>query len=214
MPFKDPEVNRTYKRLQKRRLDAAGRQRLWEARSARIAGRQQAAVIDLAWAAGHFEGEGTISLSTHGTKNRSTRVIVCLASTDKQTIDWFQSIWPGCMRSVQPTSKNDNARRAYIWTLNASEPVECFLRDVQPYLHTDRVRAKAALAIEDILDRMPYRWNAEAHARSVIRRAEMKRLNHRGRDGQTVSERIGPELQIAQREGRMPRTLMLEGPKP
>jgi hypothetical protein len=32
-------------------------------------------------------------------------------------------------------------------------------------------------------------------------------------DGQTVSERLGPELQIAQREGRMPTTLLLDGPK-
>jgi hypothetical protein len=31
-------------------------------------------------------------------------------------------------------------------------------------------------------------------------------------DGRTVSETIGPELQIAQREGRMPSTLLLGGP--
>jgi hypothetical protein len=33
-------------------------------------------------------------------------------------------------------------------------------------------------------------------------------------DGQTVSERIVPELRIAQQEGRMPSVLLLEGPKP
>lgn len=32
-------------------------------------------------------------------------------------------------------------------------------------------------------------------------------------NGQTVSESIGPELQIAHDEGQMPRQLMLEGPK-
>ena len=32
-------------------------------------------------------------------------------------------------------------------------------------------------------------------------------------DGQTVSERLGPELQLAQQEGRMPKALLLEGPK-
>lgn len=31
-------------------------------------------------------------------------------------------------------------------------------------------------------------------------------------DGKTVSETIGPELRIAQQEGRMPKTLMLTGP--
>lgn len=31
-------------------------------------------------------------------------------------------------------------------------------------------------------------------------------------DGQTVSERMGPELQIAHHEGRMPAQLLLEGP--
>ena len=32
-------------------------------------------------------------------------------------------------------------------------------------------------------------------------------------DGKTVDETIGAELQVAHREGRMPRTLMLTGPK-
>lgn len=32
-------------------------------------------------------------------------------------------------------------------------------------------------------------------------------------DGRTVSETIGPELQIAQREGRMPAQLLLGGPR-
>jgi hypothetical protein len=32
-------------------------------------------------------------------------------------------------------------------------------------------------------------------------------------DGQTLSERMGPELQLAYQEGRMPSTLLLEGPK-
>jgi hypothetical protein len=32
-------------------------------------------------------------------------------------------------------------------------------------------------------------------------------------DGQTVSEKMGPELQLAHDEGRMPKTLLLEGPK-
>lgn len=32
-------------------------------------------------------------------------------------------------------------------------------------------------------------------------------------DGQTVSERMGPELQLAHDQGRMPTQLMLEGPK-
>lgn len=32
-------------------------------------------------------------------------------------------------------------------------------------------------------------------------------------DGQTLSERLGPELQLAHAEGRMPAKLLLEGPK-
>lgn len=32
-------------------------------------------------------------------------------------------------------------------------------------------------------------------------------------DGQTVSERLGPELQIAHDQGRMPKTLLLEAPR-
>ena len=32
-------------------------------------------------------------------------------------------------------------------------------------------------------------------------------------DGKTVAETIGPELQLAHQEGRMPRSLMLGGPK-
>lgn len=32
-------------------------------------------------------------------------------------------------------------------------------------------------------------------------------------DGQTLSERLGPELQLAYEQGRMPAALLLEGPK-
>lgn len=201
MPFKDPDTRRLHAKLNKRRYDLAARQAQWRERCDRVASRPLASDVDRAWAAGHFEGEGTIFLSTHGTRNRSTRVIVCLTSTDRQTIEWFQATWPGCFRSTQPRSKNDNAKRAYIWTLNASEPVECFLRDILPFVRTDRVRAKVDLALADIIDRMPYRWDGEAHARSLVRRAEMKMLNQRGR--------LAAELRLAYQEGRMAKQLLL-----
>src|SRR5882672_1404547 len=66
MPHKDREARKTYARLRARKLRAQCAMTRWAAREHRIAIRQPPPINELAWAAGCFEGEGTVTLTRAG----------------------------------------------------------------------------------------------------------------------------------------------------
>src|SRR5690242_14193138 len=99
-PLTDSNVRRDGRR---RRCRACARDRSSayrrRRRAVRMATRRTARPpdIELAWAAGMFEGEGTVTISAAG-RHGYTRPVVTLANTDRQVVDFFQARWPG--RSV------------------------------------------------------------------------------------------------------------------
>src|SRR3990172_12809075 len=129
MPYKNPELRRINGAINTRRYRAkiaADRIRLRnENRSAYL----QPLRDDRIWAAGHFEGEGTVTIS--GASRRGyTRPLVVLASTDFQVIEFFNERWPGTIRTYQPKSKTGRAKLARVWSLNSFEAVRAFLLDM------------------------------------------------------------------------------------
>lgn len=137
---------------------------------------------DLDWAAGYFEGEGTIAITTSGPRKGGqnyTRPLVVLTSTDKGAVDWFDARWPGIRSTRQPPG---NARLAYIWTLNARAAIRVFLSDVAPNFRRERNRQRAALLIEDMdARRQGNRHDGGAYlAACHERRLQMRALNTRG----------------------------------
>lgn len=130
----------------------------------------------LSWAAGTFEGEGTVTITRSGRRGY-TRPLVMLTSTDPEMIDVFQKRWPGCVKHYQPKG---NARIAHTWTLNVRPAIARFLWDISPFLKTDRVRQKAELVLADIGSRVQgakgSHYLAECHERREVIRA----LNKRG----------------------------------
>lgn len=103
----------------------------------------------LSWAAGLFEGEGTVSITNSGRRGY-TRPLVALTSVDPETIAVLQSRWPGRVRAYQPKG---NARVAMTWHLDARLPIIRFLSDIQPFVRRPAVREKIAIVIDDIAAR-------------------------------------------------------------
>ena len=100
--------------------------------------------IELAWAAGLFEGEGTIRINK-ATKHNLGHLCVSVVNTDKQVVDWFHDRWPGYMKPA--TGLRVDQRPAWVWVIAARRAAE-FLRAIQPYIVTNRVREKAQFGID------------------------------------------------------------------
>lgn len=97
----------------------------------------------LAWAAGMFEGEGSIRINI-ATKRSTGSLMVDMVNTDPEVIAFYQTRWPGHMRWV---AGSGNRRDFYRWRIAATVAAR-FLNDIMPYLRTHRVREKALLALD------------------------------------------------------------------
>jgi hypothetical protein len=103
--------------------------------------------IDVAWAAGLFEGEGYIVIHTPKSMNRSPYLSVGIGSTDEDVIQRFASLFSHGFRHVDYRSRdNENHKDLYRWTTQragAAEVVNLFM----PFF-SERRRAKALQGLE------------------------------------------------------------------
>lgn len=103
---------RVCRKLQGKKRSEARRQLRLKERRRRVAQRCRPPKAERIWAAGFFEGEGTVTiLST--VKAGDTRPKVSMTSTDESMVDFFHARWPGSRWSYIPKSKNGLARRAF-----------------------------------------------------------------------------------------------------
>jgi hypothetical protein len=133
---------------------------------------------ELAWAAGMFEGEGSVRVNVPTRRNLGA-LLVDIANTDAEIVAFFQARWPGYMRPVRGTG---NRRDFYVWRAAALVAAR-FLNDVLPYLRTARVREKALLGLDFQAQKTSgaERLTAEYAARQRDYYDRMKLLNRRGR---------------------------------
>lgn len=158
----------------------AARAALLLERSARV----RAPADDLAWAAGMFEGEGTVTITKAGGSSGfyrygNTRALVSLTSTDPEIVAFFHARWPGVLRSFTPRG---NAKQATTWTLNVGEAIWRFLDDLEPHLRTGAERLKFSIVKADVESRIQGsrdpKYRQERHERRMLIRS----LNRRGRE--------------------------------
>ena len=79
---------------------------------------------ELAWAAGFFEGEGTVSIM-RPTKRNHGSLCVSIVNTEKHLFEFFQSRWGGAMREMKMFGNRKAhgdgffppARRRCIWLI-------------------------------------------------------------------------------------------------
>ena len=177
------------KRHYRRNSEARRKARL-EARRARIQNRPRPPGAERSWAAGLFEGEGTVTLSLDRGAN-ATAPLVSVVSTDPDVTGFFQERWAGYVRSFHPKSRTGRCRKAYTWQLHASEKIEGFLLDIRPYLKTPRVREKARLLLADLRDRVHNRRTPAERRRKMARQEKMRELNKRGLDAPRPGSVLG-----------------------
>jgi len=91
--------------------------------------------LELAWAAGLFEGEGTVRINKP-TKRNMGALIVSVTNTDRQIVDWFQTRWPGYMKGV--SGMRPDQRPAWAWVI-AAHVAAGFLTSIRPYIVRDIV---------------------------------------------------------------------------
>lgn len=91
----------------------------------------------VAWAAGLFDGEGTILINEHGIR-------VCLHMTDLDILETMKSNFGG---SLIPCKKaKDHYKDSWKWYLSNNKDTCDFLKIILPFLHSRR-KDKAAQAI-------------------------------------------------------------------
>lgn len=154
---------------------------------------------DLAYAAGMFEGEGTITISKAG---KYTRTLVSVPNTDFGVPEFYLERWGGRTSTSTPNQgsnhgKNSNAREVKTWRLDAGG-CYTFLHQLMPHLRRPLVINRARLAMASYEAR---RQGTRDQAYSDLHQnlmATMRILNHRGLSGLPVEDRAFLEEARAQ----------------
>lgn len=174
------------------RYQAVDRVKRSTARLARIeAWKRAISPAELAWAAGHFEGEGTISISAER-RNGYARPLASLASTDREVIELFSAWWPTSIAGKKARYPTANARAVFRWEINSAVKVRAFIDQIQPYLRTVRCRAKFEL-VGEFTDKVLAPHVGKTKQRHPEYIELIRRLNHRGSApfvGKTVLEQV------------------------
>lgn len=135
-------------------------------------------VEDLAYAAGLFDGEGSIMLRPRRPRNNGT-LIVSMSNTDASLIGWLKDRWGGF---AKPYRMQGNRKPAWSWCL-AARAAAAFLMEIQPYVVSLRNRERIRVALEFQASKYQNRAELrtpEYHAWVDARLVEMAALNHRG----------------------------------
>lgn len=137
-------------------------------------------IMDACWAAGHFEGEGTISINQGGITG-AYKPVVSLSSTDEQTIDFFCRYWPMKTRGAtrRPT---ENAKLVWTWRLSGAIRIHRFISTIEPHLRTNRCKDRFAVVKQFCEHMLATEYNREGDKTwKIALCAEIRFLNQRGR---------------------------------
>ena len=114
---------------------------------------------ELAYAAGLFDGEGSISL-VRQKNNRSHSPQVSVASNDYEVLAWFQKRFGGSIVTKQPRKATHSV--SYDWRLTDRRALS-FLELIRPYLVIERKIRRVDLLLNNYLACTPRngRYSAE-----------------------------------------------------
>ena len=102
-------------------------------------------IEELAYAAGPFDGEGSISL-VRQKNSRTHSPQVSVASTDYEVVLWFQKRFGGSVVTKQPRMSNHSV--SYDWRLTDRRAL-AFLELIRPYLVIERKIRRIDLLLND-----------------------------------------------------------------
>jgi hypothetical protein len=104
-------------------------------------------VCEIAYTAGLFDGEGSISLVCNR-RNRSHSPQIAIASNDREVLSWFQKRWGGSIVTKQPRKPTHSV--SYDWRLTDRRAL-AFLRTIRPFLVIERKIKRIDLLLDDYL---------------------------------------------------------------
>src|SRR5215471_3278635 len=100
--------------------------------------------LELAWAAGLFEGEGCIRINPPANHNYG-HIEASVSNTDMDILNFFQSRWPSSR--LKKVSVRPDQRDAYCWALQARRAL-VFLEMIAPYVICQRNKDRIWTACE------------------------------------------------------------------
>lgn len=104
--------------------------------------------VDLAYAAGIFDGEGSVSVSyrlqSARSKNQTFGVKVSVSQVDPEVITWLKDTFGGTCDSYKGSSKR--AKIVFRWTLHCRKAAD-FLEAIVPFLKLKTARSVAAIRL-------------------------------------------------------------------
>jgi len=98
--------------------------------------------LTLAYLAGLFEGEGTITISRNGDR-RALRCKVAMTCPDPPVL--FHSIWGGSLRTSTRGRRSSDLQPEVIWEISARKAI-LFLDDISPYFRMERNHLRVQVA--------------------------------------------------------------------
>jgi hypothetical protein len=101
---------------------------------------------DKAYAAGLFDGEGSVLIS-RPRPSKGYTLMVSLAMREPTAVTWLQNHWPGSLRPYARRSKSGEPFTVWYWRRSTSAAA-AFLTDILPYLLVKRTQAQLAVEFQ------------------------------------------------------------------
>lgn len=132
------------------------------------------------WAAGIFEGEGSIHISRQRRDGTAyCTLVISVSQVDREMLDILAAKWGGPIYAIKRSGSR--SRQAFSWSLRARQAA-AFLRDIEPFVRTARIRKKVKLGLEFQGQKSLRRpdHTPEYRRRQLHYRDRMATLNERG----------------------------------
>lgn len=138
--------------------------------------------MDTAWAAGFFDGEGSVQLLKPG-QHRMGMVVASISNTDEEVLKRFQERWGGNLCAYKNVTSN-RSKPAWRWQITSRSGSQ-FLREIEPHIRLRKniERIRVALEFQGLRVAPGKRPSDEARKRSEELFLEMRELNSRNAGG-------------------------------
>jgi hypothetical protein len=135
--------------------------------------RQVPDVADRVYAAGFFDGEGSVHFTKTNSGIGQLRVSICL--THLPTLEWFKERWGGPLKPLP--RRNERWAPAWQWMLTARGALT-FLHDIRPFVRLKHDQVEVGIAFQERIARTRKLPAERRELASMVARS--RDLNRRG----------------------------------
>lgn len=117
---------------------------------------REPSVADLAYFAGFFDGEGSISLSLQSNtkgkrKRRAYYLRITIVNTYLPTLQWIKSLWG--LGTINPHCPEEGLKPRWEWRASSNQALH-ILRATLPFLQVKREQVEIAIAFQELKSRV------------------------------------------------------------